>query len=235
MGRPLQPRITGLLRRPLDRLFAVAANVPVLRALAGMARGTGREVARRAGIGAPGAHQALARLEDLGLLRRTPAGRAFVFELNREHFLAKRMLLPMLEAETDFREELGRLLVRAAGVDPVSAVIFGSVARGEEGPASDLDVCFVVEGDSMKRRAETGLSGAFEKIWKEFGFKLSAMVFTRSKFVRGWRSGKGFFRNVVAEGDVFAGVRLEEVVGGAEDAKGAGGKNRGRGLRGRRT
>ena len=235
MGRPLKPKIQGLIRRPLDRLFSVSANVPVLRALEGMNRGTGREVARRAGIGAPAAHQALGRLENLGLVRHFPAGRAFVFELNREHYFCKRILLPMFEAESNFKVELGKSLLEAAGVKVVSGAIFGSVARGEESPESDLDICFVVEEEAQKKEAEERLSRAFERMWKEFGFKLSAMVFTRAEFVRGYRRGKGLFRNVVAEGDVFAGIGLQEVIVGAKDAKAADGQRRGGKLRRRGT
>ncbi len=235
MGRPLKPEIHGLLRRPLDRLFSVPANISVLRTLAGMNQGTGREVARRAGIGAPAAHQALSRLQDVGLVQRTPAGSAYLFVLNREHYFWKQILEGMFEAEAGFRKSLERMVAKAVGEPLVSAAIFGSVARGEEGPESDLDVVIIVEEVAQKEKASTHLQNAFERVWKGFGFKLSPMVVTRAEFVAGFRAGKGFYRNAVEEGEVFIGAQLQEVVGDSEGGKTEGRQHASRGLRRRRT
>ena len=61
----------------------------------------------------------------------------------------------------DARGQIDRLLRRASSDPEVLAVLlFGSAARGEEGPASDVDVCLVLEARAYSRRemAEKRLS-----------------------------------------------------------------------------
>ena len=58
-------------------------------------------------------------------------------------------MLPMSSrpgaTESSMREQLGRLLQQArTDADVLAVVLFGSAARGEAGPASDVDVCLVL-------------------------------------------------------------------------------------------
>ncbi len=164
-------------------------------------------------MNAQAAHEALGRLEVYGVIRRTPAGKAHVFELNRDHFLVRQVLLPLLEGEVAFRQRLYQVLSEAIAGKAESGVIFGSVARGEEGAASDFDVCILVDKDPEKDGAANSLSRVFEMVWREFGLKLSPIVFTRAEFLAGYRKGKALFRDIVAEAETFHGAKLDEVVG----------------------
>lgn len=103
---------------------------------------TGREVARLAKRGSPsGVLKVLERLVEHGFVHRTEAGRAFLYTFNRDHLAAS-----AIEQLTDLRGLLiSRLRTALARWDPapVSAVLFGSAARGDGGTDSDIDVLLV--------------------------------------------------------------------------------------------
>jgi predicted nucleotidyltransferase len=69
------------------------------------------------------------------------------------------------------REQLDDLLRRICGVvQPVRVILFGSAARGEMGPDSDLDVLVVVS-DNVDKRSVT------QRIYRELiGFGAAADV-----------------------------------------------------------
>jgi predicted nucleotidyltransferase len=88
-----------------------------------------------------GVRRALARLVEQGIVRATEVGRNRVHELNRDHVAA-----PVAEAIAGLRLELWKRIREALAkwrVRPIYACAFGSAARGDGGPESDIDILFV--------------------------------------------------------------------------------------------
>ncbi|HWH46063.1 MAG TPA: nucleotidyltransferase domain-containing protein [Thermoleophilaceae bacterium] len=129
-------------RRPL-RVVTPTLEGDVLRVMAGAdAEFTGGEVHRLVEHGSrDGVRDALDRLVDQGVVLCRPAGRAHLYRFNREHVAA-----PWIEGLAGVRQQLLERLrseIEGWAVQPVAAAVFGSVARGEAGPESDLDVFLV--------------------------------------------------------------------------------------------
>jgi predicted nucleotidyltransferase len=103
---------------------------------------TGRELARQAGHGtSEGIRRAASRLVEEGVVLRRGAGNANLYRLNRHHVAA-----PFIEGLATLPERvIERLRAIIADWDqPASfAFLFGSVARHEASPASDLDLLVV--------------------------------------------------------------------------------------------
>lgn len=103
---------------------------------------TGRQIHRLAARGSEvGIKRAADRLVEEGVLLREAVGQAHHYRLNREHLAA-----PALELLAALREEfLSRLRGAVAQWEepPLAAVLFGSVARGEGTPASDVDLLVI--------------------------------------------------------------------------------------------
>ena len=103
---------------------------------------TGRRVAALARRGSrPGVQTILDRLVDHGVVHAQPAGPSTLFTLNREHLLAE----PVILAVTARDRLLSRLREHIEGwrVPAAHTSLFGSTARGEAGPQSDIDVVVV--------------------------------------------------------------------------------------------
>jgi predicted nucleotidyltransferase len=213
MARPLKVAGGRYLLRPLNVVFGAPSHIAILRALFGAGRGlTGREVARAAGIAQRAAMDGLGRLEEARLVRRTPVGRAYLFELERDQRLMKQGILPLLEQEGEIRAETFSRLRRAFEGEVLAGCVFGSVARGEERPQSDLDVCLVVRHAREKEAVQARASKVFPGLRRDLGVLASFLVCTHAELVRGYREGSRFFQAVVGEGERFAGPQLKELV-----------------------
>jgi predicted nucleotidyltransferase len=100
-----------------------------------------RELARLTGTSAGSLHKELARLAAAGLLLRKEQGNQVRYQANRQCPVFPE-LASLLRKTTGAAELLARAL---APLQPVLALIFGSVARGTEVAASDVDVLVVTE------------------------------------------------------------------------------------------
>jgi predicted nucleotidyltransferase len=215
MVRPLAVRDREYVRRPLNVLLGAPSHIAILRTLHRSGSGmTGREIARLSGVAVQATHDALARLEEPGLVHWVPAGRAKLYQINRDHYLFAKGLLPLLEAEGEFRSHIKAVLRRALEGHVVSAAIFGSTARGDDRPDSDLDLLLIVEHRKDREKVGERAGGVFSRLKKEFGVTLSVISFGRSEFVANFQKGKSFFQNVVREGEMVTGKELARVVHG---------------------
>lgn len=115
----------------------------VLVVLAGTTRPlAGREVARLARRGTPPAvAAALNRLVHQGLVLREEVGGAFLHTLNRDHVAAPAVLV-LAGLRTELLDRL-RAAVTGWELQPLSAALFGSAARGDGDADSDIDILVV--------------------------------------------------------------------------------------------
>jgi predicted nucleotidyltransferase len=145
----------------MDLAFPHSAVSPTLEGdalvvLAGTTRPlTGRDVARLARRGTPAAiAAALNRLVRQGLVHREEVGGAFLHTLNRDHLAAPAVLV--LAGLRRALIEHARTAVGDWEIQPISAAMFGSAARGDGDADSDIDILVarpneVVEDDERWR------------------------------------------------------------------------------------
>jgi predicted nucleotidyltransferase len=136
-------------RRPLS-VVAPTLDGDVLGVLAGAEEEfTGRRIHRVLGHGSEhGVRKAADRLVEQGIVTRRQAGQAKLYSLNRSHLAA-----PYVEGLGTLRAQLvQRLKDAVAGWKKPPAVVFlfGSVARGEAGAESDLDLLVVRRFDTKE-------------------------------------------------------------------------------------
>jgi predicted nucleotidyltransferase len=150
-------RPQSALRYPLTGILGVDANVRVLRELAGH----GGELAApalvvRSGLAQSSVRTALIALEALRIVDVLGSGRARLFRLRRGHPLAA-VLGALFRAE-DERFEAVIDAIRAAaercGAGIVAVWLYGSVARGKDRAASDVDIAVVADAKALPRIEE---------------------------------------------------------------------------------
>ena len=152
------------LRTPLDDLLSSRSKLRLLRRLAnGHNDLSGRELARRAGVTWRAAELALRDLVQLGVVRRADARGQARYSLVGTHVLIAHAVAPLFEAERAWievvRREISRAL-RPEGGGPQDirwAGLYGSAARGEDRPSSDLDVAVVAESVTATARVRLQL------------------------------------------------------------------------------
>jgi predicted nucleotidyltransferase len=130
LGSPVldvAPSVRGALLQTLARL-----EQPVTR----------RQLAAAAGVSSSNASGVIEELIQTGLVSEAVAGRASMVELNRSHLAAAPLL-----ALAGLRGELIRRLRERLSQWPdlIGAWLFGSVARGDAGQDSDIDLLIVAD------------------------------------------------------------------------------------------
>lgn len=85
-------------------------------------------------------------------------------------------------------------------LEPTATIIlYGSEARGEARPDSDVDVLILLEGDKRDLRRESELSGALYDVELASGILISPMIMLRSQWEnRPFKTP--FYINVMNEG-----------------------------------
>lgn len=205
-------RQNGILRTPLNRIFYAPSHIAVLRALIDSLEGmSGREVARQAGINHQSCAQAISRLEEVGILQRRGSGKTQLIRLNRENFLVKELLLPLLKKERMFFSRVKAVIKSQFSNNAISVIIFGSAARKEERPESDLDICIVVNDIKEKRKVQSIIDKISLSFFITLGIKLSSFIFTLHEAKSRIKKKDPLFKSILSEGILLTGKQLRDL------------------------
>jgi len=193
--------MVGLKTNPVGdgSLAAVFATPTLAKLLAVFALEPNRRFYQKELVTATGSslylvQRELTRLERTGLISRAAKGRQVEYAVNTGHpaFSGLRDALMKTIALAD------RLRGELADVPGVRlAFVFGSVARGEEGPESDIDLLIV--GDLGLREVATRLVPALRDVGRE----PNIMVLSESELRDRFRTGDTFLASVLEEPKVW--------------------------------
>lgn len=154
-----------------------------------------RELARLTGTTPGTLHKELARLAASGLLLREQQGNQVRYRANLDH-----PVFPELAGL--FRKTSGAVSVLADALQslappPQLALVFGSLARGEENANSDVDLLIIGDatfGDTIK-----ALYPAQEQLQRE----INPVIYTAAEFNRRVGTGEPFVSNLFANPMLF--------------------------------
>jgi predicted nucleotidyltransferase len=127
--RPVQAVIPGAQGRILAVLVETSAELNM------------RTLARLSGVSLAQASRVLPGLVSLGLVERRDVPPSALFRVVPDH-VAVRAVLGLSRARDVILEEIGRTAAKLPA-PPVSVIVFGSLARGDGRPESDIDVVLV--------------------------------------------------------------------------------------------
>lgn len=148
-----------------------------------------REIARLSGADAGNAHRALRQLEQAGVVTATRSGNQVRYQADRQN-----PIFPELQGI--IRKTIGLADLLREALAPLSprikrAFVYGSVARGEEGPRSDVDV--MVIGDVTFDDVVVAVYPLQERLGRE----INPLVLTPAEY--GARAtDKGFVARVIS-------------------------------------
>jgi predicted nucleotidyltransferase len=208
----------GMLLRPLDAILASPAKVKVLRALLAIGDGTsGRKVARLAGVEVPSAFRALADLSAMGVIHREHLESQHLYSVNDANPLVRDGLRPLFDAErqrvSDVFEWLRELLADHVARGAVhSAVLYGSAARGDDRPESDVDLLVVTTTDEAVREIHSHIVEQASEMDERFGLDLSPLVISHRRLREQLAAGDVVMATAIREGRQVAGEPLYELV-----------------------
>lgn len=154
-----------------------------------------RELARLTGTTPGTLHKELARLAEAGLLLREAQG-------NQVRYCANRDCPVFAELAGLFRKTSGAVSVVAAALGtltptPKLALIFGSLARGDENARSDVDLLIV--GGGRFGNAVKALHPAQQQLQRE----INPVIYSAAEFKRRIADRDAFVGNILANPKLF--------------------------------
>ena len=206
-------------RKPLDDIFHTPSSVRVLRILVNSELDlTGRQIANMANLNPQTCQNTLDRLNDLQLLATRRVGRAYLYRLRRNNIIVGQLLNPLFKSEKDLlSNELSRVATLFEGT-AIAVILFGSVARGEEIPGSDIDLCVIVQDPETVEAARSKGNDALEQLENSTGILPTILVWSKDEFQERYSSGDGLARSLLEEGQSIMGPPVYEVLRGVEKA-----------------
>lgn len=199
------------LSSPL-RSLAPTLDSAVLEVLAGTESGLSLAAITR--LAHRGSRQGLAltldHLVEHGLVAAEPANRGYLYRLNREHVLAD----AVLSAARARLTVLARLGEAAAALDPtpVHVSVFGSFARREAGPVSDIDLLIVTADPDPDDRWHSQLRDLGEQVLAWTGNRLEYLSFTTSDLAAVVAAGEPIVRSWTADSVTVLGDPIESLL-----------------------
>lgn len=166
-------------RFPLTTILGTGGNVRLLRVLA--VHGgplSAPRLARDAGLSPVGTRAALAGLVEQGVVTALGHAHAHLYALNPAHPLTApiQALFAQERSQWDaLQEDLRAVLARFHRVK--AAWLYGSAARGEDRPGSDLDIALAVAGDEEVTTAES-VREAMQSIEDRYQVVISIIALT---------------------------------------------------------
>lgn len=168
-----------------EDLLATQTAVRVLRELLlfPARESTGRQIARNAGTPVARTIEALNLFERYGLVDVRGAGRSQLWTVRRDHLLNLR-LTQWFEFERGARTLLVREIAKA--LSPLTfvrrAAIFGSVARGDERPSSDVDLFILIDDQRNDAALQERLASLRKGIQTTFGNPLRFVIYDQGQW-----------------------------------------------------
>lgn len=211
-----KPALPPWLHEPAGVLLGTRTKVAVLRILSGTGSPLSqREVARRARLTPRSVGVALDDLVATGVVHRHLGGREHLLTLNAGHALAP-TLRALFVADTNYFAALRQALAAVAGVDKgsglVSVAVFGSVARAQEAPASDLDLLILGRTPSMAERWRSRYLEAASDIQERFGTRVNPVAYALPEARRRWARRLPPFPDLMQDAIVVVGSPLQGVL-----------------------
>lgn len=138
----------------------------------------------------------LKTLARLGLVATQTIGRAGVHTVNEEH-ASVAPLRSLLDPITALRDAVSAV----TGTDVSAVVLFGSIARGEATPDSDIDLA-VIAPRSWDKRVELE-----DSVSARLGNDCNVLIFSAAGFDRLAASGEPVVRDILGDGIALIGAK----------------------------
>lgn len=200
-------------RYPLTLMLGTEANVRLLREIS---RHGGQvsapDLVARTGLAKTSVWAGLASLDEVGIVAVAGTGRARLYSIRVDHPLRPALdgLFEAEERRFDAVLESVRVAARGCGPGVVAVWLYGSVARGEDRPGSDLDIA-VVAVDGRVAAIVDAFRDALHPAGEALGFMPSVVELGIADAARLAGERDPWWVGVVRDAVVLFGPRPDEV------------------------
>ena len=198
----------------IEHLLGDVIKIRVYRLLVHHPEGmTGRGLGALARTSPFKINQVLRSLVAEGIIQTIVVGRSHLYRLDRRHVFVQDVILKLIDYEKNFLKNLGEGIVKRLDHQPISVILYGSVARGEEDTESDIDLFLIYSDETLSVGPFTETRNLLsEWLTRAYGKPVSLRHCSVSDFQRLAREKDPLIRNLIKEGCAIAGSAITEVL-----------------------
>jgi predicted nucleotidyltransferase/predicted transcriptional regulator len=196
--------------QPLDDLFDNPNNIKLLRHLTLYPSPviTGRGLARELGMSHVTCIRSLDRLTNMGIVDRRRVGKSSTYEIASGSVLCEDILKPAFEIESRLLSSLVDNMVKGVKREIYSVYLFGSVARSEDTPSSDVDILILTESPGAKLKVHRAVESNKEAVYQKHRVGVTAMIYDLTEFNRMKKRKDPLINEVLKEGVLIMGKEV---------------------------
>jgi len=169
---------------------------------------TGRGIARELGMSHATCIRSLNNLVDLGFLMRKRIGSSATYEIAGSSALLTYILEPAFKEESRLLQGLVDTMLAGIKRKILSVYLFGSVARGEDTPSSDVDILVILKLAGDKPSVEEALGRNKEGAYERYRVGVSTITYDHEEF-QGMKERKHpLIKEVIKEGILLFGKEV---------------------------
>jgi predicted nucleotidyltransferase len=198
------------INRPLDDVFGNPNNVRVLRHMILYPSPviTGRGIARELGMSHATCIRSLNNLVDLGILLRKRIGSSATYEIAESSALLTDILEPAFKEESALLQGLVNTMLAGIKSKILAVYLFGSVARGEDTPSSDMDMLVILKQPGDKQSVEEAFGNNEENAYKRYRVGVSTITYDQEEFQIMKAQKHPLVKEVIKEGVLLTGKEV---------------------------
>ena len=144
-----------------------------------------REIASVLDVSHMSVNRTMQDLAEMNLVNYILVGNAHLWKVNRQSFAYKALthFIKTLKSLPDPLSELKRLIIKHLSKPFIKQlVLFGSVAKGEELPNSDIDLFILIENARDRKALEQCIEKLSMECLDVFGNRLAPYILTRRQY-----------------------------------------------------
>ena len=196
-----------------EKLLGRPITLAVLKYLTYQSSGeTGRKIAGAIGYSPQSTLNALQELENCQLVSVKKIGRANLYQLNHEHWFIQDGLAPLWSKIDNWPKMLGTYYNKKLRIKPISIILFGSYAREDAEPESDLDILFVYDNKTNIDDELEIIVSMNGEIVNRFGLIPSPKTISINEFKKSVKKDVGLMRTIFREGKSIFGLLPSEII-----------------------
>jgi len=202
--------------KKLDEIFRHGSKVKVLRFLfSEKDEHTGRTIADGIGMSASSIYKTLQEMKIEGLITARRKGKAILYKLQESNYIVKKLLEPLFLGEESLYDDIISVVKKAffqRKHDIVSVSIFGSVARKEETPSSDIDLVIIVEEPGKKAKIDVVIDKLNVFMAEKFQASISPYVLTRLEIRKKYAEKEPIITSILEDNQLIYGEPIERII-----------------------
>lgn len=141
----------------------------------------------------------------MGAISRKTVGRSSVYEVPNDTVLYKDLLTPLFEKEASLLDDLVGIMSKGIKQRILSGYVFGSVARGEDTPASDIDLVLILKAGTDKEKVKEVIAENEREAYRLYRIGTNTLLYTYDEFERLKQSGHPLAKEIISEGKLLYG------------------------------